>query len=142
MQDNSVIPAQADVSEGAVRVPASLPLAFSVVALVTALACATYLYRSHRNAVPTERFGVVDLNSIVNAKEKAFTIELSKPGITDADRGKAYEQIKALGASLEAGVASVREQCQCILLVRGAVLASDPNSLPDYTAQLKAAVEK
>ena len=102
-------------------------LAFSIVGLTIVLARPTPV-----------AMGVVDLGSVLKVKEDQFTALVSKAGATDADRAAALELVKAFAPKIEAAVASTREACQCILLIKAAVVSSSEKQLVDYTPMLRA----
>jgi hypothetical protein len=45
--------------------------------------------------------------------------------------------VKTVGSQMDAGLKAIREECGCILLVKGAVISVDHPALTDYTALLK-----
>jgi hypothetical protein len=82
--------------------------------------------------------GVIDLGGVMQVKEQQFTAMLTKPNITEADRASAFDLVKAVGSQVEGGIRAVRDECKCILLVKGAVITVDHPALTDYTPLLKA----
>lgn len=93
------------------------------------------IYHVSFNRKPQQNIAVVDLTDIVSIKQKQFTSLLTKKNATDADRGAAYEMVKAFGPSLEKSLVEVQKDCNCTLVSKQAVLAGN---LEDKTADLKA----
>ena len=110
-----------------------LPLAIAVLALAVSLVAATKLW----TAPSAQRFGTVDLASVIEAKQSQFASMIAKPGATDADRAVAMELVKAMAPKLEQTLIATQAECQCILLVKGAVVSAKGLDVPDYTASLK-----
>lgn len=81
-----------------------------------------------------QRVAVVDIATIMKAKEAQFTELLSKPSVTDDDRRKAYDQIQRFGADVGAAVKDLSHQCGCIVLNKAAIIAGD---VEDLTPSLK-----
>lgn len=104
----------------------------AMTALVSVVVIAIY-HVTIRYVVKSPAYVVINLAEVVEAKEKVFTTMLSKPGITDADRGSAYEQVKQFGTDMEKEVANIQKECQCMVFVKGALLAG----AEDKTADLK-----
>jgi len=85
-----------------------------------------------RNAPPA--VATIDLQAVVEAKELQFTDLVTRPGVTDVDREKAYQLVAKMGSELEAAVAQLRADCKCLILVRAAVVGA---SGADLTGALK-----
>lgn len=83
------------------------------------------------------RIAVVDIASIVKIKQTQFTEMLSKPGITDDDRKRAYDQIQHFGADLGSAVKELPGQCGCIVINKAAIVAG---KMDDVTPTLKSAL--
>lgn len=80
------------------------------------------------------RVAVVDIAAIMKIKEAQFTEMLSKPGVTDDDRRKSYDQIQRFGADLGAAVKELPQKCGCIVLNKAAIVVGEAE---DLTADLK-----
>jgi hypothetical protein len=113
-----------------------LKAALPVAGLAFGLATAALVIALNQPKAPL--LGVVDLGSVMQIKEQQFTAMLTKPNITEADRASAFDLVKAVGSQVESGVKAIREECRCILLVKGAVISVDHPALTDYTPLLKA----
>jgi hypothetical protein len=86
------------------------------------------------------RFGMVDLAGVIGAREKEFTDMLLKKDTSDADRAKAFDLVKKTSEDLTQALTSLRKDCQCNLLVAGALVTGDKEQIPDYTTALKTAL--
>lgn len=80
------------------------------------------------------RIAVVDIAAIMKVKEAQFTEMLSKPGVTDDDRRKSYDQIQRFGADLGAAVKELPQKCGCIVVNKAAIVVGEAE---DLTADLK-----
>jgi hypothetical protein len=83
------------------------------------------------------RFGMVDLASIMSAREQEFSALVLKKDATDADRGKAHDLVKKTSEDLKLALAQIQSSCQCSVLIAGAVVTTQKDLLVDYTPQLK-----
>lgn len=99
-------------------------------ALANATAAAWYFAAPSR----APKMATVEIKGLIDEQEKRFTALLQKPGVTDAERRKAVEDVQAFGKMLDEGVKAVSASCDCVILIRAAVLTS---TLPDYTAQVR-----
>lgn len=101
------------------------------------LACSTLVavgYHMLTRAHAPLPIATVDLQSVVEAKELQFTDIVTRTGATDADRDQAYQLVSKLGGELEAAVNELRRECNCLVLVRAAVVGSAQS---DLTAALR-----
>ena len=105
-------------------------------ALVTSILLVSYHFLVGRNAGMEHKFATVDVGELVRIKQLQTTLAMLQPGVTDKERGAVYEQITAFGQQLDATVKKLQAGCNCVLLVRGAVVGG----LPDYTDDAKAMV--
>jgi hypothetical protein len=119
-------------ASGSIFPQAALPVA----ALAFALALASLVMILNQPRAPA--LGFVDLGGIMAVKEQQFTAMLTKANITEADRAAAFDMVKLVGTQVEGSLKAVRDECKCILLVKGAVVSVDHPSLTDYTPLLKA----
>lgn len=83
------------------------------------------------------RIAVVDIAAIMKVKETQFTEMLSKPGVTDEDRRKAYDLIQSFGADLGVAVKELPQKCGCIVVNKAAIVAGE---VEDLTPALKASL--
>lgn len=82
--------------------------------------------------------GMVDIPEIMETIELKFTALVTRPGASDADRGEAYDLVKASAPALETLVAGLQRDCDCLLLTRAAVVAG--SHVTDYTREIKVAM--
>jgi len=80
-------------------------------------------------------FAIVDINEIVNIKQLQFQQILVKSNVTDRDRTTAYEMVTELGKILPEKVELLHQQCNCVILTKGAVIGGEAM---DLTENLKA----
>jgi hypothetical protein len=106
-------------------------------ALVTTVLLAGYHFLVVRSAgAAANKFATVDIGELVRIKQLQTTLAMLQPGVTDKERGAVYDQITAFGQQLDGTVKKIQADCNCVLLVRGAVVGG----LPDYTENAKALV--
>ena len=104
-----------------------------VSALTSAIVCASMLGGYHWMQKKPQ-LGVVDLASILETSELMFTEMLTKPDVSDRDRAAAYELVKQTGPKVEAAIAQIQSECDCVVLTKAAVVAGNAR---DFTAQAK-----
>jgi len=105
-----------------------------VSALTSALVCGSMLGAYHWMQKKTQ-IGLVDVASILETSELMFTEMLTKPDVSDKDRANAYDLVKQTGPKVQAALAQIQSECNCVLLTKAAVVAGNTN---DFTAQAKA----
>lgn len=132
--DNTAAPeTDVDVEAGLWAMPRSHLFVMLAACLFTAVATVSaYHLLQRRSATPP--LATVDLQGVIEAKELQFTEIITKPGITDADRAQAYELVARIGSEVERAVEQLGEECECVVLVRAAVVG---RSLPDLTESLR-----
>lgn len=104
----------------------SLPTLIVTVVLVASSLLSYHWWARHHGM---QRVGVVDIASVVAAKEKEFTALASKPGVTDADRQKAFEMVKSFAADLGAVMKALPDECECLVLNSAAVVGGNTEDL-------------
>ncbi|MBL8470871.1 MAG: hypothetical protein JNM98_03660 [Rhodocyclaceae bacterium] len=87
--------------------------------------------------IPRQRFATVDLDEVFQVQQLRMTQIISVPGAGDPERARAAQLALEFGPKTEAALRAVALECQCLVLVRGAV-AHGP--LADYTPSLKQAL--
>lgn len=93
---------------------------------------ATLLFAYHKLIYTKSRaFAVVDLNEIVNIKQLQFQQILIKSNVTDRDRTMAYEMVTELGKILPEKVEQLHQQCNCVILTKGAVIGGEALDLTE-----------
>lgn len=105
----------------------------AMVALVVVL-CTLALYHA-KFVKPPRTVATIDLDALVAAKEMAFIEQLSRPGIGDADRERAYEMVRSFGRDMDAAIAEAAASCQCDIFVRAAVVGRPEQDLTDAVGQ-------
>jgi hypothetical protein len=106
-------------------------IAFLAASLVGALSLGVYHWLSHQKSSP---IATADIAEIVKIRELQFTRMLAKPNVTDKDRQEAYVLVSKVGPEIEAALDAIQKDCQCVLLVKSAVLAGESR---DMTEDLK-----
>lgn len=105
-----------------------------VSALTSALVCGSMLGAYHWMQKKSQ-IGVVDVASILETSELMFTEMLTKPDVSDKDRANAYDLVKQTGPKVQAALAQIQSECNCVLLTKAAVVAGNTS---DFTPQAKA----
>lgn len=105
-----------------------------VSALTSALVCGSMLGAYHWMQKKSQ-IGVVDVASILETSELMFTEMLTKPDVSDKDRANAYDLVKQTGPKVQAAIAQIQSECNCVLLTKAAVVAGNTS---DFTSQAKA----
>jgi hypothetical protein len=87
--------------------------------LIVLLALSAYHYWV---APRPTRVATVDLSEVLDLKQLQVTAQSMKAGATDKDRAAAFDEIGRFARDMEAGVAELARECDCVLLVRAAVV--------------------
>ena len=74
-------------------------------------------------------FVVVDIASIVKAREVQFTELLSRPGVGDQERMQAYQLVSRMGPEIEKAIQELQKECACTIMVKSAVIAGPTRDL-------------
>ena len=87
------------------------------------VALAVFLY--DRLLAPRPRaIAVVSFQAVLEAKEAQFSDVVARPGVSDAERQKAVDAIDSLVSNLGPTIAALAADCNCIVLVKEAVVGS------------------
>ena len=87
------------------------------------VALAVFLY--DRLLAPRPRaIAVVSFRAVLEAKEAQFSEVVARPGVSDAERQKAVDAIDSLVSNLGPTIAALAADCNCIVLVKEAVVGS------------------
>lgn len=78
------------------------------------------------------KFATVDIAEVVQIKELIVTTSISKPGTTDLEREKAFDEIGNFGSRLETAIAEMQNECGCIIFVRAAVIKGIEDLTPVF----------
>lgn len=90
-----------------------------------ALSCATLVVVAYHMVMRSHAplpIATIDLQAVIEAKELQFTDIVTRPGVTDADRERAYQLVSRLAGELETAVRELRRDCNCLVLVSAAVV--------------------
>lgn len=83
------------------------------------------------------RFAIVDISSIVRAKEEGNAALLQKPGLPDTEKRKIIDGMGAFALRLDEAVRQASSDCRCVILSHAAVLSGDVEDLtPDVRRRL------
>ncbi len=83
-----------------------------------------------------EAFATVDVAELYRLKEAQVTARLLDPETTDAGREAALREASGFGEELIALIGRLPAECRCLILSRGALIAST-QAVPDLTARLR-----
>lgn len=104
---------------------------------VSSLAMSGALYAYHTHWIkPSQQVGVVDVAEIYRAKEREYTEMLTKAGSTEADRTQALLMATQFATALPKALSEMPSECNCLVLLRTAVVADTPNTV-DLTAAVR-----
>ena len=105
--------------------------------LVTLLVVGAALTAYHRLVLsPALRIGVIDVAEVVRLKEREFTELITKVGSTEGERQKALALAAEFARALPNALEELPGECDCLVLVRSAVVAHTPNTV-ELTGLLK-----
>lgn len=85
---------------------------------------------------PAQAIGVVDISDIYYAKEREYSDLLSRTGATDEGQHRAREMAGQFAAALPKALTEMPAECQCLVLLRSAVVGDTPNTV-DLTPLLR-----
>lgn len=103
----------------------------AVVSLAMATGAFLWMQRSQ-----TPAFGTLDVAELYRLKESQVAAVLVKQGSSDTERVLAIQQAAAFGAQLSQIIETLPKECGCLVLARGAVIASNTH-LADLTADVR-----
>ena len=122
---------------GVSRRAGTATLALAVVASVATSAGVTLAYHLTRPA--PLRFATLDVAQLFGERQEEL-VKLASQGAGDAGAQKAVDLARTFGRALEAEALALPKECQCVVLVRGAVVAGA--ELPDYTDAVRARLKQ
>lgn len=82
------------------------------------------------------RLAVLDVGELYRLKEMQVTAVLMKRDATEEERSTALKAAGAFGAEVTNLLQALHEECQCLVLARGAVIGQ-PQALPDFTPDVR-----
>lgn len=103
-----------------------------VVFLIAAVAASLVVTADHF-LVPKKSSAIIVMDTavVVTAKQMWFTKELTKPGVTDDDRKRVYEQTKQFAVDLDRELTKMQADCQCTIFDKGAVILGNYVEITD-----------
>lgn len=122
-----VAPAPATAAPGVSVLAAA---AISAAVTVCLVASALMLY-DHYRWKPQRAIATLDIEALVSAREVSIMSSLTRPETTDADRAVAYDKLSGFGKQLEDAIGQAAAECNCDILVRGAVVGRAARDLTD-----------
>jgi hypothetical protein len=115
----------------------SLAGALAIVLVLLALLWAVQQIARHEaSLVVKSRVGVVDIDQALSTYRTAYLELLAKDTASQDQREKAAAFIKTSTDYIDQAVAQIARECECVLLIRPAVLQSQQAGLIDYTDRL------
>jgi hypothetical protein len=102
--------------------------------ILSALLVLAYHHFYVLKAIPP-RLVTLDVNEILELKQLESSLNLLKGGTDDKNALALYRNISDFAKTLEAEVRRLQTECECVLIVRSAVIGSD--HMDDLTAILK-----
>lgn len=129
--------AAATQTEVTTRITTLPPSVWALIVAIAVLASAVAAAVSWHVIPRPQRFATVDLDEAFQVQQLRMTLMITGPGVGNVDRTQAATLAMEFGPKTEAALREVAAQCQCLLLVRGAVAQGQ---LPDYTPAIKRAL--
>lgn len=134
--------AQAPVEDGVTEARYTPWLRYLVVALAAVVALMTMYWgarevaRQEASAAVRHSIGVVDIEQAL-AKQRALYLQLmSRATASDEEKVRATEFVKASTQRINTALATMADECGCVLLIKPAVLQHEKVGLVDYTSRL------
>ena len=94
-----------------------------------------YFYVSKvENDIPP-RVAILDITEILEIKQLQASVQLVRGGSTDQNANLLYQDITTFATRLEAEVKALQDECNCVLVVKSAVIAS--NRIDNFTPVVK-----
>ena len=120
-QDHATVPAVPSRSRMAI---------LAVAALASAVTSTGVTLTYHLTRPAPVRFATLNVAQLFTERQEEL-MKLVADGAGDAGTQKAVDLARNFGRQLEAEALALPRECQCVILVRGAVVAG--SDLPDYT---------
>jgi hypothetical protein len=80
--------------------------------------------------------GVVDIESALASQRAKYLEIIGRPEASDQDKAAATDFVKASAERINGALATLADECECVLLIRPAVLQHQKIGLIDYTQRL------
>lgn len=85
---------------------------------------------------PAQAIGVVNISDIYRDKEREYSDMVTRTGGTDESQRRAREMAGQFAAALPKALTEMPGDCQCLVLLRSAVVGDTPNTI-DLTPLLR-----
>jgi hypothetical protein len=116
------------------------PVASLVLAgLVSTVTSAGMTLGYHLTRPAPLRFATLNVAQLFSERQEEL-MRLASQGTGEAGTQKAVDLARTFGRQLEAEALALPKECQCVVLVRGAVVAG--SELPDYTDAVRARLKQ
>lgn len=119
--------------------PRSPGTALVLAGLVSAAVSAGVTLAYHLTRPAPLRFATLNVAQLFSERQEEL-MKLAAQGAGDAGTQKAVDLARTFGRELEAEALALPRECQCVVLVRGAVVAG--SELPDYTDAVRARLKQ
>jgi hypothetical protein len=128
-----------EAAEAAEQHAAALPPSFwqtIIIAGIASLVVASLSMAGYHYYVVSKlpKFGTVDIESVLEANQLMLMNRVTGDKVTDGDRLAAIEVAKSFGPNLDKALTQLKEECDCDLIVRSAMIIG---ASPDYTHRIK-----
>ena len=107
--------------------------------LVSAATSAGVTLAYHFTRPAPLRFATLNVAQLFSERQEEL-MKLAAQGAGEAGTQKAVDLARTFGRELEAEALALPRECQCVVLVRGAVVAG--SELPDYTDTVRARLKQ
>lgn len=107
--------------------------------LVSATTSAGVALAYHLTRPAPLRFATLNVAQLFSERQEEL-MKLAARGAGEAGTQKAVDLARTFGRELEAEALALPRECQCVVLVRGAVVAG--SELPDYTDAVRARLKQ
>lgn len=107
----------------------------AAVSLVVATAVHQWVQRD-QGLDQAPAFGTLDVAELYRLKESQVTAILVKAGSGEAERLLAIQQAAAFGAQVSRVIEALPQECRCLVLARGALIASNTH-IVDLTPDVR-----
>lgn len=107
--------------------------------LVSAITSAGVTLAYHLTRPAPLRFATLNVAQLFSERQEEL-MKLAAQSAGEAGTQKAVDLARTFGRQLEAEALALPKECQCVVLVRGAVVAG--SELPDYTDAVRARLKQ
>lgn len=82
-----------------------------------------------------QRFGVVDLQDVLNIKQLKVAIDSSQMSSDDEKGARTFDEISRFTKEIEVALSEIQQECGCSLFVKAALIKAE--AAEDFTPKLK-----